>query len=33
MPYRPTVKAIAPNAPMGASRMMIPTIANSACES
>ena len=28
-PYRPTVNAIAPKAPIGASRMMMPTIANS----
>ena len=32
IPYRPTVNAIAPNAPIGASRMIMPTIANSASD-
>ena len=31
-PYLPMVNAIAPNAPIGASFMMMPTIANSTCD-
>ena len=32
MPYLPIVNAIAPNAPIGATFMMTPTMANSTCE-
>ena len=31
-PYLPIVNAIAPNAPIGATFMMMPTIENSTCE-
>ena len=32
MPYLPMVKAMAPNAPMGAAFMMMPTMPKSACD-